>query len=215
MIKAIIFDLDGVIIDSAEIKTRAFELLFADYPDKVMEIIDYHKRNAGISRYIKFRYFYEKILGKSLSSAEEVELGEKFSQIVVEQILEAPFVPGAIEFLSRNKGRYDFFVASGTPEDELRYIMARRQLSHFFREVHGTPKSKEDIIKDILQRYAFSGEEVAFVGDADSDCTAADKAGVFFIARITSDNHHLRHCRWKARDLTNLDILLQDMSEKK
>jgi HAD superfamily hydrolase (TIGR01549 family) len=215
MIKAIIFDLDGVIIDSAEIKTRAFELLFADYPDKVGEIVDYHKRNAGISRYIKFRYFYEKILGKSLSSAEEVELGEKFSRIVLEQILKAPFVPGAIEFLSRNKNRYDFFIASGTPEEELKYIMAHRKLSHFFREIHGTPKSKEDIIKDVLDRYSFGREEVVFVGDAESDRASADKVGVFFIARITSDNHHLRHCRWKARDLTNLDILLQDMSEKK
>ena len=142
-------------------------------------------------------------------------MGERFSRIVVEQILKAPFVPGVIDFLSRNKDSYHFFIASGTPDEELRNIIAYRQLTHFFREIHGTPKSKEDIIKDILQRYAFSGEEVAFVGDAESDCTAADKAGVFFIARITSDNHHLRHCRWKARDLTNLDILLQDMSEKK
>ncbi|KFI34550.1 hypothetical protein HX99_01395 [Peptococcaceae bacterium SCADC1_2_3] len=47
MIKAIIFDFDGVIIESAEIKTRAFELLFAGYPDKVKEIIAYHKKNMG------------------------------------------------------------------------------------------------------------------------------------------------------------------------
>jgi beta-phosphoglucomutase-like phosphatase (HAD superfamily) len=64
MIKAIIFDLDGVLIESAEIKTDAFRMLFADYPDRLPEIIAYHQRNAGISRYNKFRYFYEKILGQ-------------------------------------------------------------------------------------------------------------------------------------------------------
>ena len=43
MIKAVIFDVDGVIIESAEIKTKAFEILFADYPDKLSEIIRFQR----------------------------------------------------------------------------------------------------------------------------------------------------------------------------
>ncbi len=212
VIRAIVFDLDGVIIESAEIKTRAFAMLFADYPDKLPEIIAYHQRNAGVSRYIKFRHFYEKLLGQELSAQKETELGERFSQIVMEEILNAPLTPGAIEFLSRNEDRYHFFIASGTPEEELRNIIDHRKLSHFFREIHGTPKRKDEITEDILDRYSFQKNEVVFIGDAESDRIAAEKVGIPFIARLNSESPELQDCRWKVNDLTELDAIFDNIS---
>ena len=65
MIKAIAFDFDGVLVESSNIKTDAFRRLFSDYPDKVDELVEYHKKNMGISRYVKFQYFYEVLLKQS------------------------------------------------------------------------------------------------------------------------------------------------------
>jgi phosphoglycolate phosphatase-like HAD superfamily hydrolase len=187
-------------------------MLFADYPDKLPEFIAYHQKNAGISRFIKFRYFYEKMLGQELSAQKEAELGERFAKIALEEILNAPFTSGAIEFLNRNKDRYHLFIASGTPEEELQNIIAHRQLSHFFREIHGTPKQKDEIIEDILGRYFLQKKEVVFIGDAESDRIAAEKVGTFFIACLTSENNQLQNCRWKVNDLTELDIILDNIS---
>ena len=62
MIKAILFDFDGVIVDSVEIKTEAFRDLFRqESADDLERILDYHKAHGGISRVKKIEYFYANI----------------------------------------------------------------------------------------------------------------------------------------------------------
>lgn len=208
MIKAIIFDFDGVILESAEIKTTAFGKLFeAEHPDKTEAIVNYHMRNMGISRYVKFRYIYENILKLPLSQQREEDLGKKFSDIVLQEILLAPFVPGALEFLVKNRNKYLLFIASGTPEEELRHILKERQISHLFDEALGTPAHKTEIIRYILHKYSLHKEEIVFVGDAESDLIAAEEAGVSFIARITQESSQdIQGCCNKITDLTELVI---------
>ena len=211
-IKAIIFDFDGVIIESADIKTEAFRQLFSQYPDKVEEIVAYHKQNMGISRYVKFHYFYENILGKELSREMEVELGKRFSQLVLKQILKAPLVAGAKEFLSNNKDRYLFFIASGTPEDELHYIVTQRRLTKYFKGIYGTPRKKSEIIEDIMEKNRLSRNEVVYVGDAQSDQDAAEKAGVPFIARTSRRTGKLANCSYYMKDLHSLGEVVEMLS---
>ena len=53
----IIFDFDGVILNSHKIKTQAFYQLFKNYGKKIaIKSKNYHINNAGVSRYIKFKY---------------------------------------------------------------------------------------------------------------------------------------------------------------
>lgn len=209
MIKAIIFDFDGVILESADIKTEAFVELFSDYPEKIKEIVDYHLKNAGISRYVKFRYIYERILGQKLSREKEIELGERFSKITMQKILNAPFVAGAKEFLDENKYRYLFFIASGTPEEELYKIINARELLRYFEEMQGSPKRKINIINEIINKHKFARNEVVYVGDAQSDRIAADQAGIVFIERKDNLDSKLYSYPWKMRNLFSLRDILE------
>ena len=43
MINAIIFDFDGVLVESVDIKTQAFKNLFSFAPNHINDIIEYHK----------------------------------------------------------------------------------------------------------------------------------------------------------------------------
>lgn len=185
--KAVIFDFDGVILESAPIKTEAFRKLFSDYPQHEDSIIRHHLENQGISRYRKFEWIYAELLGRSLSEEESRQLGETFSEIAFNEILTCPWVPGARELLESLHGSCMMFVASGTPHEELLRIVEARGLSRFFREVWGTPLGKVEIIRSILERYELRAEDVVFVGDGLSDYQAAQETNLPFFARIVPD----------------------------
>ncbi|OEH85503.1 hypothetical protein BHU72_05300 [Desulfuribacillus stibiiarsenatis] len=192
MIKAIIFDFDGVILETSDIKTEAFRELFKEHSQELVEsVIDYHKTNMGISRFVKFQYFYDNILHQELTKEKKDELSEKFSKIALDKILMAPFVKGVKEFLQSKK--YKYYIASGTPEEELRFIVKEREVDCYFHGVYGSPRVKEDIVRDIMLNNNYSNHEVVFIGDAISDKLAADKTGIRFIARLDGNNHELFH----------------------
>lgn len=212
MIKAVVFDFDGVILESAEIKTRAFRKLFAtERPDRVSAIVDYHVRNMGVSRFVKFRHIFQNILGRPLPNETEAELGRKFSEIVLQEVLEAPFVPGAREFLDENCGKYDLFVASGTPTEELRHIAEKRGIAGRFKRIYGTPATKTDILRAILTDSGWNPGEVVFVGDAETDLNAAHDTGVVFVARIGPESSAMSETQHRLADLRGLAALISSL----
>ncbi|MBF0358614.1 MAG: HAD family hydrolase [Magnetococcales bacterium] len=186
---AIVFDCDGVLIESTKIKTQAFAKLFSGYPDIIPQILAYHEKYVGISRFAKFRYIYKDLLNKPLSAKMEKQLGDEFSQTVLEQVIAAPLVAGVVEFLEKYQENTLYFVASGTPQAELDLILEKKKLSRFFLEQYGSPTSKPDAIDSIMSRYNLVSNRVIMVGDGESDQQAADATGIKFIPRLTDENH--------------------------
>lgn len=212
MIDTIIFDLDGVILESSDIKTRAFARLFAGYPDHVAEIVNYHIDNMGISRYVKFRYIFENIICQPLETRQEEELGSCFTELVLEEVLSAPYVDGVLDFIKLNYNKYKLYIASGTPEEELKQIVKVRAINQYFLGIYGTPKSKVDIISDIMNANGLKPADIVFVGDARSDRLAAEKTGVNFVARFHSGGNELDGCEHTINDFRSFQQVINNIS---
>lgn len=208
MIKALIFDFDGVIIESTGIKTAAFRELFAEWPEHQEEMVRYHVENMGVSRFLKFRYFFENLLHEVLTKDAEARLNAKFSEGVLEKVANAPLVNGVEFFLQRNQSQYRYFIASATPEEELRLIIEKKGLTHYFSGIGGTPRTKVEIAKGILRHYQLLPEEVVFVGDARSDQNAAETVDILFIARLTLENLFFKTYKYTVVDFNEMDNVL-------
>lgn len=211
MIKAIIFDFDGVLVESVDIKTETFKKLFVlESEYTIRRILDYHLRNGGVSRFEKFRYIYKDILKRELPEACFEDLCQRFSGIVTEEVAKAPYVKGAKDFLNNYATKYRCFVSSATPEPEIIDIIKKRKMSTFFLGIYGAPKKKSDIVRHILSRGNLSTKEAVYVGDALSDYHAAITNDVNFIARIHNNESIFTGIDCiKLRDLTKLRAILK------
>lgn len=184
MARIIILDFDGVVLESVDVKTRAFRSLFSFAPQHVDEIVRFHVENGGMSRFDKFRYIFKNILHEELSDETFQNLSDRFSALVEDAVVLAPFVEGAVRFLDASSHRYPLYIVSATPEDELKRIVKNKGLSQYFAGVFGAPGKKAGHIRSILAQNQIDPGDAIFVGDAINDLRAAQECSVPFIGRI-------------------------------
>lgn len=213
MIKAVLFDFDGVIVESVDIKTRAFAKLFEKEGDEVVgQVIDYHIKNTGVSRFEKFRHIYKEFLKKPLGDREFGELCDRFSSIVLEEVVNSPYVMGADRFLKSFNKKYKFFILSATPQKEIEEIAKRRGIGTLFKQIYGSPTDKKDAVRVILSGEKLMPSEAVYVGDAISDYLAAKENGVHFIARISNNEEIFKGIECiRVPDMTSLEKIIDDL----
>ena len=133
-LKAIVIDFDGTLVDSADVKTRAFGELYQPYGAEIVEkVVAYHRLKQGVSRFEKFRFWQESLLGEVYTSEKGEELSQIFSKLVLDRVVISPYMLGVETFLEENYKRRSLFVASATPEAELQEIISRRGMEGYFQ----------------------------------------------------------------------------------
>jgi phosphoglycolate phosphatase-like HAD superfamily hydrolase len=181
---ALVLDFDGVVVESVELKDRAFGELFRDtHPDRVEDIVQFQSEIAGRSRYERFPLIYG-YLGLAFPDGESERLDRKLSELLFEAVATCPFVAGARELLELRSGEVPIYVASATPENEVRRLIEARGLSPYIRAAYGAPARKADNLRRIATETGADPTRVLFVGDSATDLRAAEEAGVRFVGRV-------------------------------
>jgi len=178
--QALIFDCDGVILNSNKIKTQAFYDVANVYGHEPAQALKaYHVQNGGISRYAKFEYFIADILKKTLDKMELQQLLDNFAYEVKKALMTCEVADGLD--LLRKKTRYaKWFIVSGGDQGELIEVFAARGLdSYFDGGIFGSPDDKDAILANELKNNNIT-QPALFLGDSKYDYQAAQTAGIDF-----------------------------------
>ena len=140
----------------------------------------FHKTHGGVSRYRKFAWFFQEVLGREITEEESKEWGRLFSEYSLDEIKRCPLIEGIEDVLKTWKGRLPMCVCSGTPTEELVQVLKLRRLDGFFDSILGSPPAKAEVLANIVRDMKQDPADVLMVGDASTDRDAAEKVGTLF-----------------------------------
>lgn len=197
MIKGCIFDLDGVVVDTAKYhyiawKALASELGF-DFSEKDNE------RLKGVSRLRSLEILLE-IGGLQIEENKKAELASKKNKIYLEYINKMTpeeILPGVHVFLTELRSK-NIKIALGSASKNAMFILEKLQLKHFFDEVvDGNMVSNAKPDPEVFVKGAnlldISPTECVVFEDAESGVEAALKGGMKCIGVGDPDILHQAH----------------------
>lgn len=168
----IIFDCDGVILDSNKTKTEAFFNAALPYGEKeANQLVAYHKENGGVSRYRKFEYFLNHIVG--IQDHEKYQLLlDAFAEEVRKGMLNCA-ASHALMPLKKLAPSSNWAVVSGSDQAELRDVFKERKIDKYFGAgIFGSPESKDEILRREFSSGNFDRPSL-FIGDSRYDHESA------------------------------------------
>jgi phosphoglycolate phosphatase-like HAD superfamily hydrolase len=180
-LRCLVFDCDGVLLDSVPIKTMALARLAAPYGDEARDrLVMYHALHGGVSRYLKFAWFFREVLGREITRDESRDWGERFAEYALEELRRCPLIPGVQTVLDSWSGRLPMYVCSGAPAQELGQLLQERDIARYFAGIYGSPPAKAGLLAQIVDASGVAAEETLMVGDATTDRDAAEEVGTRF-----------------------------------
>ena len=193
-IQGIIFDCDGVMINSCEANVGYYNLL--------LKLMGKPALTPEQAKYAQMATSYQAVAQvmtqEELSRLPELTRQYPYREVALPLLKEEPGFMDLIHFLHTKHVRLAVHTNRGQGIwDVLDKLQARSYFDVVMTADQAVPKPDPDGVFQILDKWKLNPDQVAFVGDSDTDCGAARGAGVPFIAygnpRLTADWHASSH----------------------
>lgn len=214
MIKCLVFDFDGVLVDSNAVKRSAYCDVFALLHVDRAVVEQVVERSRTGDRYQVIERILRHLMDRGLvpATAPLVELVERcadqYNRICESFAATCREVPGASIVLPRLAREYALYVNSGTPEEPLRRVVQARGWTEQFRDVLGAPRTKVENLRKVLGREGVEGFQVLCVGDRREDLDAALDCGCGFVGVRSDENDFDRESVLLVQDLSTLEEVM-------
>ena len=222
MLKAIVFDFDGVIVDSEPLHFAAFLETFQpfgvsfDYAEYLERFVGYDDRDVA-------RIVLAELAGRGDEADNADRLAElcrhkqeAFERIVAEG---AKPIPGALELIAEAARTRPLAVASGATRRDIELILSQLGLEGRFAPIvtaDDVSRSKPDpetyrlAVEGLAARHPAAGIEPATtlaIEDTSTGLAAARAAGLQTLGVATTESHNSLHLAHRAvESLTEVDM---------
>jgi phosphoglycolate phosphatase-like HAD superfamily hydrolase len=207
--KTLVFDCDGVLLDSNRVKTEAFRTVATQFSAAAADsLVSYHTQNGGISRYRKFEYLLTDILRREADPVLVATLSAQYGDCVERDLLECAVAPGLAE-LRQKTAEADWMIVSGGDQAQLRRVFDKRGLSFLFDGgIYGSPTTKDEILAREIQNGSIASPAI-YIGDSRYDHVASSRAGLDFIfaSGWSEFSEWCEYCN------TNRIVVIKDVSQ--
>lgn len=181
--KSIVFDCDGVVLDSNLVKTEAYFRTAKNLGATDVEaqaLVDYHVKLGGISRYHKFDYYLREILHKAVSNEAIQALLDEFSRELEVGLMECSIAEN-LTTLRNATPQANWMIMSGGDQQEIRTLFTKRNLTNLFDGgLFGSPDNKDTVLAREKTRGNLKFPAL-FIGDSKYDYEAAHRGGLDFV----------------------------------
>jgi HAD superfamily hydrolase (TIGR01509 family) len=206
--KLIIFDMDGVLLDSEKLYLDMNQIFFKTLGADIS--IEEHQTFVGISATKMWSYIKGKFnLSQSVDELKNLEKELKHKTLQETDIMPTDGVIEFLEFLKSNN--YTITIASSGLKKNIDLILEKLGIGHYFDfiisgEQVAKGKPEPDIFLKVSAHYDKKPEDCIVIEDSTNGVTAAKAAGMFCVGYYNPNSGN--------QDLSRADVIIDSFKSE-